>query len=242
MENNISVDIKFYDQNNASISIWSKGKIQIKEKLALLLLSSFALRQMHNLQKIGFPLAQVLKAIKSPIDSYFYYTDLLIGKSLKELVVYVPLISSLGVDVKKLIPHMMALRIYEIKSGFNDEKIAKEFWSEVPKIVPEKEVKSKKRFIGNLHLQNEKVIFNLESKGFSLLGRGINYFAPISVVLFIRHLENMYSSDYKFGDRLAKVTNLCGLAQLNNKITIKSQTDLPIRIVDQAYEDNDLSN
>jgi hypothetical protein len=239
MENNISVDIKFYDQNNASVSIRSKDKIQTKEKLALLLFSSFALRQMHNLQNIGFPLAQVLKVIKSPIDSYFYYSNLLIGKSLRELVVYVPLISSLGVDVKKLIPHMMALRIYKIKSGFNDEKTAKEFWSEVPKIIPEKEVKSKKRFIGNLHIINNKVFFNLDSKGFGLLGRGVNYFSPISVVLFIRHLENIYSSDYKFGDRLAKVVNLCGLAHLNNRITIKSQIDLPFRIVDQAYMDID---
>jgi hypothetical protein len=162
---------------------------------------------------------------------------------LKELVIYVPLISGLGVDVKELIPHMTALSIYRIESGFNDEKIAvvlEEFLSLVPKIVTEKEVKSKKRFTGNLHLQNNKAFFNLDLHGFGLFGQGANWYAPISVVLFIRYLENIYGSDYKFGDRLAKVANLCGLAYLNNEITITNQEDLSFWIVDQAYKESDV--
>jgi hypothetical protein len=232
MNNKLFLDIGFYNQFECSIRINTTEANDASKKINLLILSSYTIRQLINLQKYGILLAKLLSIIKSPVESYYYYSNLILRKPIEDLALLVPLMGALGVNIEKLVPLMTPLRLMKRQSNTSEKDIVKQFWPNLPKVKELKDSKIQKSFHGELEFENENTFLSLSHSGFGILGKGINYYAPVSVTLLISYLENLYDDDYLFSKRLANVVNKCGSSFLNNEITTTNQTTLPNLIIE----------
>lgn len=81
----------------------------------------------------------------------------------------------------------------------------------------------RKRFVGRLTFSETNFNFQMDAKGFGILGRGVAYYAPISVVLLLEYLGKRRLNDQKYLNSLLGAAVACGEAFLMNKITLQSQ-------------------
>lgn len=234
MEKPLTLKIDFYNQFECSITVDTYSNEADLNYLELLLFSSYSLRQMLNLMKFGSPLANVLKSIKSPIDAPYYYSYVLMGKSPQELAAIVPLITALGVETQKLVPFMTCLRSLRHQPDYDDQKIVDKFWPDSAKIIDSKKVKPNKSFLGKFETRDNESYLTLAPSGFGILGKGVNYYVPVSVSLFINYLEHKHKDDLLFCGQLAKVANLCGESFLGGGLSPLNQNTVSFAIVDNV--------
>lgn len=233
MENQFHLDIDFYDEHQASVVIQANTKVEDREFGEIVLFNCFALRQMQNLQSFGIPLARILSVVDSSLTSHRSYIELLMNlRTLEELAFYVPLIAALGVDIEWLVPYMIPLKIAKAASGVDDKAIIAEIWPSVTQIVNRRTSPGNKRFFAEMFLTKDKVQFELNLKGFGIFGKGVNYYAPMSVILFLKHLfdQSDDKSYFRHKRHLAKSSNLCGNAFLSGEINPASQLSIPVQL------------
>lgn len=102
------------------------------------------------------------------------------------------------------------------------------------KLVPFKEQPGEKRFLATLDFRSKRALLRLHPKGFDPLGRGVNYYAPVSVGLLLRHLAFLQSRDPDYIRALSLAASLCGEAFLLGKVTLVSQPVLAFEIAAYA--------
>jgi hypothetical protein len=105
---------------------------------------------------------------------------------------------------------------------------------EVLRIVPYPGHKGRKyftlQFVGN----DDRKHFAMKAHGFGLMYRGINYYAPMSVMAFLEVLAAEHRDNPDYLAALSCAASLCGFVHLNNEIRVDNQEKLAVGISDQA--------
>lgn len=103
-----------------------------------------------------------------------------------------------------------------------------------PKIVPYSGKPGRKRFKVILDARDSEVGLKVLPKGFGILGRGINYYAPHTVVLLLRFLGEKYLDDKDSLRRLAVAAHLSGDTLLRRDVSTRNYLHLANSITEQA--------
>ncbi len=88
-----------------------------------------------------------------------------------------------------------------------------------PTIVDYRGNPGRKRFLVVLDVENEKVGMSVYPKGFGILGRGINYYVPNTVLLLIRFLVNRNIDNELALKRLSLAAKMCGNLVIEKKLS-----------------------
>jgi hypothetical protein len=91
------------------------------------------------------------------------------------------------------------------------------------RIVPYPGAAGRKRFLTSLMDNNRGAKFELKMIGFGILGRGMGYYAPTSVLALLAFFARKRRSDPQFVHMLAHSAMLCGQAQLGRIIGVGNQ-------------------
>lgn len=98
------------------------------------------------------------------------------------------------------------------------------------KLVKSTNSRGPKYFIGEMSTdENTKVYYQHKAKGFGIMGKGLGYYAPVSVMAFIKWLANKYEKDNKMFE---VVGNTCvGIASVfnNSRVNITDQTSIALQ-------------
>ncbi|MFV2044551.1 MAG: hypothetical protein ACC700_15120 [Anaerolineales bacterium] len=106
--------------------------------------------------------------------------------------------------------------------------------TEIVTLVPFRRQRGKKRFLGTLEFDSGRALFLLHPKGFNVMGEGVNYYAPLSVSVLLRHLSRVRSEDTTYQIQLGRIANACGNAILSGQVTTLSQPNLAVAIAAQS--------
>ena len=208
MANHVKLEIDFYSEDKASISLKSQMKQQRFGEIVLF--CSFTLRQMRNLglnHPVTLSLAKALASNKDPCT---------------------PLTLLLG-------PPEYSVRDigYSLRAGTDPMK---NFVSvDTVKIVSSSWRSGKKRFIATLEIKDERALLQLDVKGFGMLGQGVNYYAPLSVGLLLKHMALSRAGETDYLNSLSRAANLCGEAAQKYEITPTSQLSLAYQTAKDAF-------
>jgi len=123
-----------------------------------------------------------------------------------------------------------------IQIGQNKAFLANEILFDHVTKIPYKGYDGKKRFIAELEFDSNRSKFLLHPKGFGLLGEGVNYYAPLSILLLLKHLSESLIDSTNYLDALALTSEKCAQAFIENRITHSAQLNLPIEITQVAIE------
>lgn len=108
--------------------------------------------------------------------------------------------------------------------------------SNKPKLVDYKGTKGRKRFTANLDYKSAEYIgnFQLHTKGFGLLGHGISYYAPVSVILLIKYLSKRYieKNEEIFLEKMCDCFKLCSQEYFNDNINLQNEGRFTTQIAD----------
>lgn len=82
---------------------------------------------------------------------------------------------------------------------------------DAPRLVDKKGENGTKRFLATMtYYGSERIAnFQLKTKGFGLLARGVGYYSPNSVILLLRYLGNKHIKDEGFLEKLSEASRLC---------------------------------
>lgn len=210
MRNRLDLQVEFYSKDEAAICI--KSRTPPDELLfgEILLFCSFALRQMHNLgskHPVTHSLATALasnQGARTPLTLFVGPPDF----SFRDI----------SFSLKDEVPD-------PLKNYVSLDDI---------KLVPFKEQPGEKRFLATLDFRSKRALLRLHPKGFGPLGRAVNYYAPVSVALLLRHLAFLQSRDPDYIRALSLAASLCGEAFLLGKATVVSQPVLAFEIAAYA--------
>jgi hypothetical protein len=165
-------------------------------------------------------------------------------KTESDIAYYVPFIAALGINVSELVGLIPSLGIYRMVYQLSNEQIARQICPNVAQVKEYHGGGGQKQFISSMELRDKSIVgFELQPKGFGILGKGINYYAPMSVILTFKYLYSLHDvwlhddwvpKNSRFRKMLIKATNLCGNAFLQGRITTLSQLSLPLEIVNQV--------
>jgi hypothetical protein len=208
----VKLEINFYSKDKASISLQSRMKQQQFGEIVLF--CSFAFRQMRNI------------GLKHPMSLN------LAEELLKNQDPSTPLILLLGP------PKLTFMNIFSpLKRDIPDP--LKNFISvDTVKLIPPTGRAGQKLFLATLDIDPGRALLHLDPKGFTLLGIGVNYYAPLSVGLLLRHLALSRPAEASFLKSLSRAANLCGKAVLEFEVTAVSQIFLAYQIAAKAISPN----
>ncbi|RMG40589.1 MAG: hypothetical protein D6732_03165, partial [Methanobacteriota archaeon] len=237
--------IHFYTEYDASASIDVESYRDNEGFCEILLFSCLALRQLHNLRsnRVSITLAEILSAMYSKVGNWSDFFDIMTGNDDKDIVAYyLPFIAALGFDVSRLVGLIPSLALYKAVQKIDNEQLAREISPNIARVTDFRGRKGRKQFHANVEVRGaNRLIFNLKPVGFGILGRGVNYYAPMSVVLAFQYLlsshEGTEPGDIKFRKVIKQVAHACGDAFLRGKVTSTSQLSLPLDITVQAFSD-----
>lgn len=245
MNNLTRFQIHFHDEYQASILIKSDAERKDKNFCELLLFCCLGLHQMHNLRsnRPSMALAEILSLIDDPIYWQNYmplFSNISKVMTMEDVFYYIPFIAALGTNINWLIPIIFPLASYGNINKLDNEQVVRQI---LPKVAQVKEyygVDGQKQFIARMELRNKnKFIFLLKTKGFGILGKGVNYYAPMSVILAFKYLYTLHDDqepeNIHFRNMLLEVAHLIGNAFLQGKVTILSLVSLPLEIVNHVY-------
>jgi len=243
MSIDVHFEIDFHTEYKATAQLKTEATGRQAAFLQTLLFCQLAARQMHNLRSnpVSTALAEILAALGSGGGSYGDYWQLMTKLNTQmDIACYIPFIAALGVDVSKLVGMILPLAMYRTIQKLSNEQIAHQICPEVAKIDEHKGVQGQKRFIADVELQSPQVaLFNLDPKGFGFLAQGVNYYAPMSVILTFNYLhsphDGLKQEDIPSWRVLANAANHCGNAFLEGKITGLSQATLPLQITNLVF-------
>lgn len=89
-----------------------------------------------------------------------------------------------------------------------------------------------KRFSVQAHIRPDgHATLDLRPKGFGLLGRGVGYYVPTSVIVLLRFLAMRMAASPVYLRCLSRAAVACGAAQLNRQISLSNQSALALSIV-----------
>ncbi len=107
--------------------------------------------------------------------------------------------------------------------------------------VPYRGDRGTKGFSATVEFTSENDRFKLGPHDFDSLGRGVNYYAPLSVALLLRYLATAHASDATYTASLAVAARTCGLSVLHGDLASPmSEVQLPFAIARQSVPDNPL--
>jgi len=210
MKDGIHLQVEFYSKDEAAIHIESRTSANELLFSEVLLFCSFALRQLHNLGRkhpVTHSLATVLASTqdaRTPLTLFVGPPDFSFRHSIFSLKDEPP---------------------DPLKNHVSVDEI---------KLVPFKERLGEKRFVAALGFRSKRALLRVHPKGFGRLGRGLNYYAPLSVGLLLRHLAFLDSRGPDYVRALALAARLCGEGFLVGKVTVASQPVLAFEIAECA--------
>lgn len=242
MNTNTHLEIHFHNENKATAFIKSNVKGGEKDFCEILIFCYLALRQMHNLKsnRVSMSLAEILSTTSGGGSYSDYWQMMSKLKNETDIPYYVPFIAALGVDINKLVGLIPALGIYRAVNKLSDEQLAKQICPTIAQIKKHSGRNGKKRFIADMVVREKKTVnFALQTKGFGFLGKGANYYAPMSVILILKYLYSSHDDwtpeNSRFKTMLTQAANLCGQAFLQGKVSTVSQVKLPLNITNQVF-------
>lgn len=172
----IELAIDFYDEDTAAVLVSSSASGDQERQLELLLFCLFAGRQIVNLgEKISWQLDEALKAVDSSPDRLLELADEGLGS-----LSIVPHPSYAG--GKRFTASVTCSPGFDLGS-FEPEDEGEEVW------------------IGRA--REWAISFEMAPHGFGRLGRGVNYYAPTSVLVLLTDLARRRQGDIAFIERLA---------------------------------------
>ena len=98
-----------------------------------------------------------------------------------------------------------------------------------PHLVAYQGHKGRKGFSGDLDATERGVNFQLHLHGFGVLGRGVGYYAPTSVLLLLRYLALRRDGDARYANWLGAAAGLCGQAALDGELSGLNQIETALR-------------
>lgn len=84
---------------------------------------------------------------------------------------------------------------------------------------------AKKQLFANCAIRADTSSFYFDTKGFGLLGRGIGYYSPASVFVFLRTLVEKHADEESYLIKLRDVCRLGGIFHLTGQLTIANQSE-----------------
>jgi hypothetical protein len=111
-----------------------------------------------------------------------------------------------------------------------------------PEIVEYKGTSGRKQFIANLKYSDNSFNFNLDTKGFGLLGRGIDYYAPNSVFLLLKYLAKRRFEDKNYITNLAQAAIQCGQVFYSGRLTVINQSQVALYIAGSVMGSQEVDN
>ncbi len=233
------LEIHFYNQYQAAVSI-SGEQVTKENRIGLItLFNSFALRQMSNLGNIGTFAANVLSVVSSSPEAIESYLELIqYLRTPQDLAVHAPLLGVLGVDLSQVITYSTAPDIVmaRVSSGHSTKSIANELWPDVVRIVDRRISDGSHQFLSDFKIEGDKAFLYLKPKGFGILGKAVNWYASTSIMVFYKYLLKEQSDDWEFQNSLARSANKCGEAFINGKVNSVSLITLPVSIARSAHK------
>jgi|GEM_PF-1920949 len=104
---------------------------------------------------------------------------------------------------------------------------------------------SDKRFIGRLKITDTNLQYHMDLEGFDMLGIGLGYYSPNSVLILFQYLAKDHFKD-KDLDALIYAAVGCGMAFQNNQISLTSQNQVALSLAATAFaefaKDDELAN
>jgi hypothetical protein len=205
--------IEFLDETRAAIELTIRAPEARHAYGEVLLFSSIALRQMHNMgtnHPVSRSLAQALASLADPA---------------------LPMRVLLGA------PQLSMQRFREAMREGAPDPMDNIVSTDVITLVPFTRQKGKKRFLGTLDFDPGRARFLLHPKGFNAMGEGVNYYAPLSVAVLLRFLSRSGAEDPTYQSQLRRVANACGDALLSGQVTTLSQPALALAITERAMSE-----
>lgn len=172
----IELSIDFYDEDTAAVRVSSSATHDQERQLELLLFCLFAARQLVNLgDEVSWQLDEALKAVDSSPDRLLELADQGLGS-----LSIVPHPGDAG--NKRFAASLSCGPSFDL-GPFNPADEGEEIW------------------IGRA--RDWAISFEMAPHGFGLLGRGVNYYAPTSVLVLLTDLAQRRQDDIDFIERLA---------------------------------------
>jgi len=104
-----------------------------------------------------------------------------------------------------------------------------------PRLVDYRGIPGRKRFLATLDFNTERASFILKPRGFGLLGKGVNYYAPHSVILLLKYLASRHISDSEYLARISRAANICAMVFVQRKVTTFTQAGLAVGIARTVF-------
>jgi hypothetical protein len=116
-----------------------------------------------------------------------------------------------------------------VGAGTNLETLIGYRSSTGPSLVPYQGAPGRKRFTARLDVSDDKFNFVMSPHGFGLLGRGLGFYSPMSVLLLLQYLVERNLLDEEYLSSLGMVTAMTGQAVMDDRIRLANQNDLALR-------------
>lgn len=212
MGNLVSTRIEFLSPETAALNIETSAPEDGRSFAELLLFTSLALRQLHNLGTTHPVTRSLAKALQACSDAR------------------IPLTTLLGP------PDMSLKRLTTPLASGAPDPFSNYVSVDIVKIVQFSGQKGKKRFLATLNQRGDLAVLRLDTKGFGLLGAGVNYYAPLSVGILLHQLALSHREDAVYLRQLLAAARSCGTALLRDQISVISQPSLVYRIVKDSVD------
>jgi hypothetical protein len=204
--------VEFLTKDEVAIGISLDSPVPNPDFAMLVLFSSFALRQMHNLGT-SHPVTQSLASALAAINKPDAQLVILLG------------------------PPDLSLNQLQQASRDGASDPMQNFVSvDSFKLAPYRNQKGKKRFLSSLTYDEHQARLLMDLKGFDFMGRGVNYYAPLSVGLLFRRLVSLQGQHSEYLPSLVYTANLSGKALLSGTITSTSQPFLALQVAQEAAQ------
>lgn len=234
MEQSSRIEVHFYTEYEAAVVVETFAQGEERKSVVVRSFVSYAARQLRNLGANGRPLAQLLAAMRGTASNYVNYYDLVHGlRTPQEMALYMPFIAALGVDMGQIVASVTEFAMLRAAAGGDNAEIARTLWPDIARVVGYRGWPGKKRFEANIDLHEDRASIHLDPKGFGPFGQGVNYYAPMSVVLLQRYLTEKYErdmDDFGFSGRLCRAAQGTGRAFLDGNLSAIAETELPARL------------
>jgi hypothetical protein len=113
------------------------------------------------------------------------------------------------------------------------EEITVQFVSPDQASSNDKSFRANVRYIGEE--TNPRIVFNMKPRGFGLLGKGVDYYAPGSVLVLLYTLLKRREDDETYLIRLARAAGLIGQLAETDKYAFGNQMDVAVAAADLGW-------
>lgn len=104
-----------------------------------------------------------------------------------------------------------------------------------PRLIDYPGTQGRKKFIVTLNASDDNFSFKYKPKGFGILGKGINYYAPNAIFLLLRYLVNRRLKDKEFIKGLEKAATQCGEVFNNGNLAMSNEIQIATMIAMENY-------